>query len=71
MKAKLLAAVETMQSEIVQLRKILNQHANGKSKGARPRSSFDNNRGTVHLALLIIISATVIIAVSVALRNIL
>ena len=42
-KAKLLAAVETMQAEIVQLREIVNQQANGKSGGARPRSSFGNN----------------------------
>ena len=45
MPAKLLAAVETMQAEIVQLREIVNQQANGKSGGARPRSSFGNNRG--------------------------
>ena len=43
--AKLLAAVETMQAEIVQLCEIVNQQANGKSEGARPRSSFGNNRG--------------------------
>ena len=42
--AKLLAAVETMQAEIVQLREIVNQQVNGKSGGARPRSSFGNNR---------------------------
>ena len=46
--AKLLAAVETMQAEIVQLREIVNQQANGKSGGARPRSSFGNNRGMRH-----------------------
>ena len=43
--AKLLAAVEAMQAEIVQLCEIVNQQANGKSGGARPRSSFGNNRG--------------------------
>ena len=42
---KLLAAVETMQAEVVQLHEILNQQANGKSGSARPRSSFGNNRG--------------------------
>ena len=47
--AKLLAPVETMQAEIVQLREILNQQANGKSGGARPRSSFGNNRGIMRL----------------------
>ena len=45
--AKLLAAVETMQAEIVQLREIVNQQANDKSRGARPRYSFDNNRGSI------------------------
>ena len=43
--AKLLAAAETMQVEIAQLREIVNQLANGKSGGTRPRSSFGNNRG--------------------------
>ena len=47
-RAELLAAVETMQAEIVQLREIVNQHANGKSGGARPRFSFGNNRGIMH-----------------------
>ena len=42
--AKFLAAVEIMQAEIVQLCEFVNQQANGKSGGARPRSSFGNNR---------------------------
>ena len=63
-----MAAVETMQAEIVQLHEIVNQQANGKSGGARPRSSLVTTEAlcvarAVHLALLIIMVGTVIIAI--------
>ena len=38
--AKLLAAVETMQAEVVQFREIVNQQANDRSRGARSRSTW-------------------------------
>ena len=74
--AKLLTAVETMQTEIVQLREIVNQQANGKSGGAIPRSSLANNRGIMCRKGCTSCIAhnnvgTVIIAISVALQNIL